>query len=115
MRSHNVWILGTPIYWVGPTAQLKAFLDRWYAPWSGSNTRNLFDGRRAVVVTSMESAKPKSAQPTVEMLTRTLNYLGIPIVAHVAGAGAGLPPTGTIEVPPETLQHAFQVGRDLLS
>ena len=24
-------VLGTPIYWWGPSAQMKAFIDRWYA------------------------------------------------------------------------------------
>ena len=32
MEQSDVWILGTPIYWWGPTAQFKAFLDRWYHP-----------------------------------------------------------------------------------
>jgi multimeric flavodoxin WrbA len=30
MERSQVWVLGTPVYWWGPTAQFKAFLDRWY-------------------------------------------------------------------------------------
>ncbi|MHA2021933.1 MAG: flavodoxin family protein, partial [Candidatus Thorarchaeota archaeon] len=30
MKNSDVLVLGTPIYWWGPTAQFKAFLDRWY-------------------------------------------------------------------------------------
>lgn len=77
MEDHSVWVLGTPIYWLGPTSVFKAFLDRWFAPWSGSSTKRLFEGRRAILVTSMESTKPGSAQPTIDMLTGTLSYLGV--------------------------------------
>lgn len=27
MQHSQVWVLGTPIYWAGPTAQFKAFMD----------------------------------------------------------------------------------------
>jgi len=30
MDNSQVWVLGTPIYWWGPSAQLKTFVDRWY-------------------------------------------------------------------------------------
>ena len=43
MEESEIWILGTPVYWWGPTAQLKAFIDRWY----GIN-REVFKGRKAV-------------------------------------------------------------------
>jgi multimeric flavodoxin WrbA len=28
MRRSEIWVLGTPIYWWGPSAQFKTFLDR---------------------------------------------------------------------------------------
>ena len=28
MEKSDVWVLGTPVYWWGPTAQFKSFLDR---------------------------------------------------------------------------------------
>jgi multimeric flavodoxin WrbA len=45
--SADIWVFGTPIYWVGPSAQMKTFLDRWYAPSSHVQTRDRFSGRRA--------------------------------------------------------------------
>ena len=27
MKSSSVWVLGTPVYWWGPSAQLKAFVE----------------------------------------------------------------------------------------
>jgi multimeric flavodoxin WrbA len=32
MEEHQVWVLGTPVYWWGATAQMKVFIDRWFAP-----------------------------------------------------------------------------------
>lgn len=30
MKESDVWVFGTPVYWWGPTAQMKTFIDRWY-------------------------------------------------------------------------------------
>lgn len=37
MRQSKAWVLGTPVYWGGPTAQFKAFIDRWYGVERGSS------------------------------------------------------------------------------
>lgn len=112
MGSHEVWVLGTPIYWLGPTAQFKAFIDRWHAPWAGVDTRRLFDGRRVVLATSMESPKPGSAQPTIAMLTGAFGDLGIAMVDHVVAAGRS--PSETGPLPDGVLQRAYRAGQDLV-
>ena len=45
MQEAQVWVLGTPVYWWGPTAQFKAFLDRWY----GSDRKAVFPGKRVIL------------------------------------------------------------------
>ena len=35
MERSQAWVLGTPVYWWGPTAQFKAFLDGGMAPTAG--------------------------------------------------------------------------------
>lgn len=47
MREARVWVLSTPVYWWGPTAQMKAFIDRWY-----SVPRDVFEGRRVILAVS---------------------------------------------------------------
>ncbi|MHA1138485.1 MAG: flavodoxin family protein [Candidatus Thorarchaeota archaeon] len=51
MEVCEVWILGTPVYWWGPTAQLKAFIDRWY----GVN-RDIFKNRKVALAIPLESS-----------------------------------------------------------
>jgi NAD(P)H-dependent FMN reductase len=47
MRRSSVWVLGTPVYWWGPTAQFKAFLARWYV---GGDVISRREGQRVIVV-----------------------------------------------------------------
>lgn len=57
MNRSQVWVLGTPIYWWGPTAQFKAFMDRWY----GANEET-FKGRQIILVIPMGASDATPAQ-----------------------------------------------------
>jgi len=71
MRSSGVWVLGTPVYWWGPTAQMKAFIDRWYGV-----DRALFKGKKVILVVPSGGGASYS-DTTVEMLESIVPYLGI--------------------------------------
>jgi multimeric flavodoxin WrbA len=66
MRSH-VWVLGTPLYWWGPTAQFKAFMDRWYAA-----REAVFEGRRVVLVIPMGAGDTNPTRYTLGMFETAL-------------------------------------------
>ena len=87
MKQSDVWLLGTPVYWWGATAQFKLFLDRWYAPWHDAGTRSLFDNRKAVLVVTMGDGNPSTADPTLGMFDRALTYVGIEVAATVVAPG----------------------------
>jgi len=57
MNRSQVWVLGTPIYWWGPTAQFKAFMDRWY----GANEET-FKGRQIILTIPMGASDATPAQ-----------------------------------------------------
>jgi len=67
MKSSQVWVLGTPIYWWGPTAQFKAFMDRWYGA-----SQETFQGRQVILVIPMGASDAATAQYTLGMFETAL-------------------------------------------
>ena len=87
MKQSDVWVLGTPVYWWGATAQFKLFLDRWYAPWHNAGTRSLFDNRKVILVVTLGDSDTSTADPTLGMFKRALAYVGLDLVAPVLAPG----------------------------
>jgi multimeric flavodoxin WrbA len=83
MDRAQVWVLGTPVYWWGPTAQFKGFLDRWYGA-----RRLVFRGRRAILVIPLGDSYAGTARHTTGMLDDALSYVGIEISDTVLAPGA---------------------------
>lgn len=99
MQKSDVWVLGTPVYWWGPTAQFKAFLDRWYGL-----DRTVFHHRRAVLVIPLGGSE-RYAVHTVGILRDVLDYLGIEHVATILAPGG-------VRNNPEVMESARRAGRE---
>jgi multimeric flavodoxin WrbA len=84
MEASEVWVLGTPVYWWGPTAQFKAFLDRWY----GAERVVRFEGRRAILVIPLGDSNARTARHTIGMLTDALAYTRVELCDTVLAPGA---------------------------
>lgn len=82
MERSKILVLGTPIYWWGPTAQFKAFLDRWYHP-KHQNLKN----KRVIVVIPLGGGHEKYARHTVGMFNDILNYLDMEIFEIILAPG----------------------------
>ena len=82
MQLSQVWVLGTPIYYWGPTAQFKAFIDRWY-----SADRAMFVNRRVILVMPLGGGKG-TARYTLGMLTNTLNWQRTELFETILAPGA---------------------------
>ena len=107
MFDSDVWILGTPVYWWGPTAQFKAFLDRWY----GVNDRSKFKGKEIIVVIPSGGSGEHYYGLTKEMIERVIPYLGMVHVRTILASGIGR--KGAVESHPDILESARQTGRDI--
>lgn len=83
MRRSQVWVLGTPVYWWGPSAQIKLFIDRWYAKVFLDQDKAIFRGRRVVLVIPMGDADDRTARHTVGMFTDALAYVEADLFATV--------------------------------
>ncbi|MEW5825829.1 MAG: flavodoxin family protein [Candidatus Bipolaricaulota bacterium] len=114
LGEHDVWVLGTPVYWWGPTAQLKTFVDRWFAPWANAETRKLFRGRVAVTVVALGDSHAAVARHTVGMFSDVFTFLGIPVVGTVVApgvGGSGIAAGADVLRRPEILDAAREAGR----
>jgi len=105
MQRSQIWVLGTPIYWWGPTAQFKAFLDRWYGA-----KQVIFEGRHVILAIPLGGGSSTYARHTVGMLTDVFNYLRMDPIATVLAPGASR--LGTVRGYTDVLAAARRAGRE---
>ena len=104
MQSSDVWILATPVYWWAPTAQFKAFLDRWH----GVSNRDLFKDRETILAIVLEAKKPSNYNPILDMFKGIMENLKMKLVATVLVPG--IYEKGAIHDHPKKLAYARKVG-----
>jgi multimeric flavodoxin WrbA len=86
LLAADALILGTPIYFWGPSAQLKPIIDRWYAL-DQDAPRAKLAGKRVLLVCPCGDADPETARPTVDMLRIATTYMGMVFQEPLIGAG----------------------------
>ena len=105
MQASEVWVLGTPVYWWGPTAQFKAFLDRWY----GSDRKAIFPGKRVILTIPFEDTYATAPRHTVGILTESLNYVGAEVVSTILAPGVHR--RGEVSQRADLMESARNAGR----
>ncbi len=85
----DLLVLGTPLYWYGPSAQLKAFLDRWSCLLDRDEEafRARMRGKRTVLVVAQGERGFYEAAPCLQMLEWSLRYLDMPLAGHIVVVG----------------------------
>lgn len=109
LERSDVWVLGTPVYWWGPTAQFKAFLDRWYA---FDRKREFFRGRRVILVIPSGGGETY-ARHTVGILESVVRYLGMTHCETILAGGSGAP--GAVRERTLLMGRARQAGRQAVT
>lgn len=104
MERSQVWALGTPVYWWGPTAQFKAFLDRWYG------IGHAMFRRRRVILAIPLGGSESYARHTVGILTDVVHYLGMQLVATILAPGVHR--QGAVRGQARVLAEARRAGRE---
>jgi multimeric flavodoxin WrbA len=82
----DVLVLGTPVYWYGPTAILKAFVDR-LVYFNCDQNRPKIRGKRAAVVIPYEETGPEAAEPLLKMFQLSFKYLELDFIGNVLAPG----------------------------
>ena len=107
MQRSQVWVLGTPVYWQGPTAQFKVFLDRWF----GQGQVVTFKDRRAILTIPL-GAEAHFARHLVGMLEGALAHLKMELFATILAPNAWDP--GKVREQPDIMAAAYRAGRDAI-
>ena len=109
IAAADAFVFGTPVYFWGPSAQMKAFVDRWYSIVHGPDFR-LLKGKKAAVVTPYADDEPSTAQHTVGMFETAFKYLGLEF-AGALGVTAGK--EGEVRNDARAMEQAFALGQSL--
>ncbi|MHA1911659.1 MAG: flavodoxin family protein [Candidatus Kariarchaeaceae archaeon] len=108
MEESQVWILATPIYWWGPSAQLKAFIDRWYGIYRGG----MFKGKNIILAMPMGDKNDKTARHAVGMMIDSINYLNMNLLETILAPGAY--DLGEIKEQSNILEKARSIGNEII-
>jgi multimeric flavodoxin WrbA len=106
MARSQVWVLGTPVYWWGPTAQFKLFVDRWY----GARRSISFAGRRAILVIPLGDTNTRTARHLEGMMQDAMAYLNMEHLTTILAPGAD--ERGIARQRPRVVEAAYNAGRE---
>ncbi len=107
MQQSQFWVLGTPIYWWGPTAQFKAFLDRWV-----SISRETFSGKTVILAIPMGGGSESYAHHTVAMLEDVFHYLNMNHVSTILAPGSNR--RDAVSKSSSLMKRAHAIGTEIL-
>ena len=102
-------ILSTPLYWYGPSAQLKAFMDRWFA-FSHPKHIHKVKGKKFVLITPLEESDISAANPLVDMIAKSLTYLEAEFHKKLL---VSVGEKGVIKQNQKIMNQAFEIGLNL--
>ncbi len=85
----DLLVVGTPLYWYGPSGQLKLFVDRWSCllDLDDAGFRARMRGKRAVIVLAQGERGFYEAGPCLQMLDWTFRYLDMPVAGRIVVVG----------------------------
>lgn len=109
-------IIGSPLYWYGPSGQLKIFLDRWFCYISDSYPKCEefiagMKGKKVVLAIACEENWPGLNNNLIGMVVQTLDYMAMQLLAVVIGDGAG--PRGEVLKNERAMKDAYSIGSNI--
>jgi multimeric flavodoxin WrbA len=105
-------VLGTPVYWYGPTALMKGFIDRWVyfnCPVNRVHVR----GKSVVIVIPYEEEGPEIVAPVVSFFEKCCEYLEMNLFGKLIVPGVGR--RGEVLEKESCMKEAFELGKRLVA
>lgn len=103
-------VFGTPVYWYGPTALMKGFVDR-FVYYNCPGNRPGVKDKKAALAIPFEEDDPETAKPLVEFFEKSLAYLEMELAGHIIVPGVTL--RGEVRKRGDALSDAFELGKRL--
>jgi len=105
LEEADVLVFGTPLYWYGPSAQMKLVIDR-LLPYGLSKK---LKGKKAVLVVPSEEGR-KASKLLVGMFELSFKYLEIQLLSTLLVKAYT---KGEVKDQPEVLRKTLTIGRSL--
>lgn len=86
MMDSDLIVYATPIYWFGPSGQLKLAMDRSIA-FMDENFASRLTGKSAVTLTTFGDENMDSCRPAMDIFQKTFDLLGISYAGQVNAPG----------------------------
>jgi multimeric flavodoxin WrbA len=110
ITASDVIVFGTPVYWYGPTALMKGFIDR-FVYFNCPENRAKIRGKLAAIAVPHEEENAETSELVVAFFEKSLEYLEMNLVGKVIVPGVG--GKGEIQEKEDSLAQAYELGRRL--
>ena len=102
----DLWVIATPVYWWGPTAQIKTAIDRWYCLCYGDNP-GVIKGKKMVLIAACADQVRLATPYLYNMIRESISFLKMEWAGDLAvQAGA----RGEVAKKPRELALARKLG-----
>ncbi len=110
MAEASVFLFATPVYWYGPTAIMKAFLDR-LVVFNRPEGRPLVRGKSVYLVSAWEEKGMAAVEPMLKLFELGFRYLELKFEGSLLEDDLG--PVGAVNDRPGALEAAQALGRSM--
>lgn len=107
IAASDVLVFGTPVYWYGPTALMKALIDR-FVFFNCPKNRKKIKGKGAILVIPFEESDPKTARLVVGFFKKSFAYLQIDLLDVLLVPG--VTKRGEVKKNKRLMNNAFLLG-----
>lgn len=106
----DVIVMAGPVYWFTVSAQIKLFMDRWYALIGKSG--HALKGKKIGIILTYGDVDPvaSGAVNAIRTYQDAFRFIGAPIVGMVYGTGNK---PGEVKKDKKLMQQAFELGKKL--
>lgn len=103
----DVIIFGTPVYWYGPTALMKGFIDR-FVYFNCPENRVKIKDKQAVIAVPFEEKNTETSTLLIAFFEKCFKYLQMNLIGKIIVPGVGN--KGAILKKKDYLNEAYELG-----